>query len=172
LRTGKLNWFVVTTKPQQERVALENLERQGLKCFLPLAENPYQRQNRKSRPLIEPLFPNYLFLQANIHHQSLAPVRYTRGVLSLVRFGLNIAVVPDSIINLLQSQISTETGLVKLAPDKLDPGDNVCMFDGPLVGLKGILKEHCSKTRAILLLNILGSETTVEVDSLLLQKAR
>ena len=30
------NWYLIHTKIRQERVALENLERQGFKCFLPL----------------------------------------------------------------------------------------------------------------------------------------
>ena len=29
------NWYLIHTKIRQERVALENLERQGFECFLP-----------------------------------------------------------------------------------------------------------------------------------------
>lgn len=176
MHEGNLNWYAVVTKPRQEKIALENLQMQHFECFLPLAENPYQRKGKKNQsktgPKAEPLFPRYLFLQANSQQQNLAPVRSTRGVLNMVRFGTKLAVVPNNIINLLQAQMANETGLIKLAPDQLQPGENVKVFDGPLVGLKGILKEHCSETRAILLLNLLGRETTVEVDSLLLQKAR
>ena len=90
----------------------------------------------------------------------------------MVRFGLELAIVADNVINVLQAQISAETGLIQLLPDQLEPGDNVCLFDGPLAGLKGILKEHCSETRAILLLNLLGRETAIKLDTLLLQRVR
>ena len=30
------NWYLIHTKIRQERLALENLERQGFECFLPL----------------------------------------------------------------------------------------------------------------------------------------
>ena len=48
------DWFAVYTKPRQERIALENLERQGFRCFLPMAINPYQRRSARG-PRIEPL---------------------------------------------------------------------------------------------------------------------
>ena len=42
------SWFAVYTKPRQEHIALENLERQGFRCFLPMAVNPYQRRSAKN----------------------------------------------------------------------------------------------------------------------------
>ena len=63
MQTSQANWFAVYTKPRQEQVALENLERQGFRCFLPMAVNPYQRRSQRM-PRIEPLFPRYLFLKA------------------------------------------------------------------------------------------------------------
>ena len=99
MQVSQPNWFAVVTKPRQEQIALENLQRQDFECFLPLAENPYQRRSKKHRQIIEPLFPRYLFLNAIAGQQNLAPVRSTRGVTTMVRFGTELAVVPDSIIN-------------------------------------------------------------------------
>ena len=73
-------------------------------------------------------------------------------------------------MNAINNRCDPETGLVNLDPVPVEPGDFVKVFDGPLAGIKGILQEHCSETRSILLLKILGRETTVEVDSLLMQK--
>ena len=61
MRGDQANLFVVVTKPRQERIALENLHRQGYECFLPMAENPYQRRRNNHQQIIEPLFPRYLF---------------------------------------------------------------------------------------------------------------
>jgi transcription antitermination factor NusG len=52
----------------------------------------------------------------------------------------------------------------------VEVGDKVKVFDGPLAGLMGIFKECKGENRALLLMNMLGAESTVEVDSLLLQK--
>ena len=170
MQVSQPNWFAVVTKPRQEQIALENLQRQDFECFLPLAENPYQRRRKRHQRMIEPLFPRYLFLNAIADQQSLAPVRSTRGVCSLVRFGMKLATVPQGIIHSIKARISPETGLVQLQPASLNPGDKVKVFDGPLAGLKGILQERCSQTRSILLLKIMGGETTVQLDSMLLHK--
>ena len=162
-------WFAVYTKPRQERIALENLERQGFNCFLPMAINPYQRRSA-SKQLIEPLFPRYLFLNAIPDQQSLGPVRSTRGVATLVRCGIELACMPDTVIHAIKQRCDPETGLVQLDPVPVKPGDKVKVFDGPLAGLQGIFQERKGENRALLLMKLLGTESTVEVDSMMLQK--
>ena len=164
------NWFAVYTKPRQERIALDNLERQSFECFLPLADNPYQRR-RNRQGSAEPLFSRYLFLRARPAVHSLAAVRSTRGVVSLVRAGFELVRVPASLIAALRAKQEAGNGLVRLEPAELSPGDRVRIFDGPLAGLEGVFRAPCGVTRALLMLNLLGRETTLEVDSLLLQRA-
>ncbi|WP_354694226.1 transcription termination/antitermination NusG family protein [Elongatibacter sediminis] len=157
------------TKPRQERIALENLERQGFDCFLPMAINPYQRRTTRDKR-IEPLFPRYLFLNAVPDQQSLGPVRSTRGVNNLVRFGMNIAEVPETVIEFIQKRLDPKDGLVRLEPVPVAPGDKVQVFDGPLAGARGLFQECCGERRALLLLDLMGRQTTVEIDRMLLQK--
>ena len=164
------SWFAVYAKPRQERIAQEHLKRQGFQCFLPMAINPYQRRSAK-KPRIEPLFPRYLFLHAAADQQSLAPVCSTRGVSSLVRFGAELATVPERVINLINGRCDAETGLVRLQPVPVEIGDKVRVFDGPLAGMEGIFRERKGASRALLLMKLLGTEATVEVDAMLLQKA-
>jgi transcriptional antiterminator RfaH len=164
------SWFAVYAKPRQERIALEHLQRQGFHCFLPLAINPYQKRSAK-KPRIEPLFPRYLFLNAVPDQQSLGPVRSTRGVSSLVRFGTKLAIVPEPVINMINNRCDKETGLVKLEPVPVNIGDKVRVFDGPLAGLEGIFRERKGPNRALLLMKLLGTQSTVEVDQMLLKKA-
>ena len=177
-------WFAVYTKPRQEKIALENLERQGFRCFLPMAVNPYQKRTKlvgaakaakaAQRAAVvnkaEPLFPRYLFLNAITDQQSLAPVRSTRGVATLVRFGTKLVQIPETVIRSIENRQDKETGLVNLDPVPVKPGDKVKVFDGPLAGIEGIFQEQKGESRALLLMKLLGTETTVEVDSLLLQR--
>ena len=163
------NWFAVYTRPRQERTALEHLERQGFRCFLPLAVNPYQRRSQRA-PRVEPLFPRYLFLHAVADQQSLGPVRSTRGVCSLVRFGMRLVTVSEQIITAVNQRCDPETGLIQLQPIPVNVGDKVRVFDGPLAGLEGIFRERKGTDRAILLMQLLGTEATVEVEALMLQK--
>jgi transcriptional antiterminator RfaH len=165
----KALWYAVYTKPRQEQIALEHLERQNFHCFLPMAINPYQRRSAK-KPRIEPLFPRYLFLNVSPNQQSLGPIRSTRGVTNLVRFGTELATIPKNVIDFISQRCDEQTGLVKLEPAQLDVGDKVRVFDGPLAGIEGIFSERKGTNRALLLMKLLGTESTVEVDSLLLKK--
>ena len=170
MKPGKPNWFTVVTKPRKEQIALKHLQRQDFECFLPMAENPYQRRSKIHRQIIEPLFPRYLFLKAIAESQNLAPVRSTRGVISMVRFGTELAVIPEHIINAIKQRISPDTGLIKIQPIPIRTGDKVRVFDGPLAGLNGIVQEKNSEHRTIILLELLGRPTKVQVETKLLQR--
>ena len=163
------NWFAVYSKPRQEHIALEHLQRQGFDCLLPLAINPYQRRSMRNLR-IEPLFPRYLFLNAVADQQSLGPVRSTRGVASLVRFGVELAHIPETVIRAIRSRCDAHTGLVRLDPVPVEPGDKVRVFDGPLAGVKGLFQACSGERRALLLIEFMGRQTRVEVDRILLQK--
>ena len=164
------SWYAVYTKPRQERIAAEHLARQDFDCFLPMALNPYQRRTRRKQARVEPLFPRYLFLNAVADQQSLGPVRSTRGVCTLVRFGMKLVTVPETIIRMIRARMHPETGLVELDPVPVEPGDRVKVFDGPFAGAEGILEVCSGERRALLLMELLGRQTSVEVDRLLLQK--
>ena len=168
MNNQQASWFAVYTKPRQEQIALENLERQDFRCFLPMAINPYQRRSEK-KLRIEPLFPRYLFLNAIADQQSLGPVRSTRGVATLVRFGMKLATMPEIVMNAINQRCDPETGLVQLDPVPVEPGDFVKVFDGPFAGVEGIFKERKGENRALLMMKMLGTESTVEVDSMLLR---
>ncbi len=171
MKHGKPNWFAVVTKPRQERVAHENLQRQGFQCFLPMAENPYQRRSRKHARIIEPLFPRYLFLSAIAEFQNLAPVRSTRGVITMVRFGTKLAIVPEFIIMALKNLMAPGSDLIRIQPVKIEEGDEVRIFDGPLAGIGAIVHKRNSEDRVQLLLEMLGRPISVEVDALMIQRA-
>ena len=171
MHSAVAHWFAVYTKPRQERQALEHLERQAYQCFLPLAENPYQRRSRKNAARIEPLFPRYLFLEAIPEQHNLAPVRSTQGVVCMVRSGIHLVIVPPTVIQALHARMNQQTGLIRIDPVPVQPGDRVRVFDGPLAGVEGLFCAANGEHRARLLIELMGRQTTVEVDRLLLQKA-
>ena len=99
------NWYLIHTKIRQERVALDNLERQGFECFLPLMR---AEKLRRGALLVvqEALFPRYLFIRlgTGLESQSWAPIRSTLGVSRLVTFGLIPAKIDDELIGALRTQ--------------------------------------------------------------------
>jgi len=84
---------------------------------------------------------------------------------------VELARLPETVIRAINSRCDPDTGLVRLDPVPVAPGDKVKVFDGPFAGLEGIFKERKGEKRALLLAILLGTESTVEVDAMMLQKA-
>ena len=157
-----MNWYPVHTKPRQERIALENLERQSFETYLPL-----MRASRKRRgkwvEMIEPMFSRYLFLRLDPGTTNVASIRSTRGVSGLVQFGNTLTPVPENFMTVLLQTADAETGIHTLEPNLLQEGDTVMVTVGPLANLEGIFKAADGDARATIMLNLLGTETEVAV---------
>ena len=80
-------WYLIKTKPRQERIAIANLENQNYNVYCPLA-----KINNK----IVVLFPGYIFINLDENEENWSPIRSTKGVLNFVKFGLNFAKISDS----------------------------------------------------------------------------
>lgn len=165
-----LNWYAVYTKPRQEQVALLNLERQAFECYLPMVEIFGQNRTARSKVRNEPLFPRYLFLNADPQQQSLDVIRSTRGASGLVRAGCELIKIPEAVISGLKARMHSASGLIPLDPTGLNSGDKVRVCDGPFTALEGVFKEPQGQARSLLLLDILGREAAVNIDARLLQR--
>lgn len=158
-------WYVVFSKPRQEAVALENLERQGFVAWLPrLSVTRRHRERWVER--IEPLFPRYLFVHVDVGETDVSPIRSTRGCTGLVRIDGQPAPIPEPVIDWLRSTADPETGLCgvgrRLAA-RLQPGDRVRVFSGPFEGAEGLLEAPRGTDRALVLLRILNDSCRVTV---------
>lgn len=89
----------------------------------------------------------------------------------MVRSGSQLVVVQPEIIQALRMRQNPDTGLIKISPVEVHPGDKVRVFDGPLAGIEGLFKAVSGEARAVLLIELMGRQTSVVVDRLLLQKA-
>jgi transcriptional antiterminator RfaH len=159
-----MRWYVVSTKPNQEKQAEQNIVRLGMGCFLPLLQEQ-KIIRRKLRTVITPLFPGYLFVQINLseHYRT---VIYTRGVQRIVEFGTGPVEVDASVIEAIRSKMmdSKDYVLGKSKELKLNTGQLVQITDGPLVGLEAVfMHEMPGRQRAIVLLNALALHARAEV---------
>ena len=111
----------------------------------------------------ESLFPRYVFIHSDPSLQSLEPVRSTRGVTTIVRFGGEPARVPDAVIEQIRARIDVDDGFVKLAPPEMLVGTKVRINEGPFSGLDAIFAARHGEDRVRLLLTMLGSEREIVV---------
>jgi transcriptional antiterminator RfaH len=161
------NWYLIHTKIRQERVALDNLERQGFACFLPLIRAEKLRRGAL-QVVQEPLFPRYLFIRlgTGLESQSWAPIRSTIGVSRLVTFGQTPAKIEDELI--AQLQVKTNSAEVQLR--HFEPGEQVVVTEGPFMGVEAIYQMADAEGRVMVLLNILSKQVKMAVSPVSIRK--
>ncbi|MGO8755117.1 MAG: transcription/translation regulatory transformer protein RfaH [Gallionellaceae bacterium] len=164
---GKLEnrerWFAVYCKPRQELIARENLERQGFHPYLPRIQVRRHRRG-KWADTIEVLFPRYIFIRVDPDRTSIAPVRSTRGVVGLVNFGGQPAVVADQVMEMLLRHEDAESGLHRDSRPPFCAGEKVRLVEGPLAGLEGVFSQEDGAQRVMVLLELLGKTNRVAVN--------
>lgn len=152
-----LGWYVVYTKPRQERLAEENLARQRYETWLPTI-GKWTRGAAGWRCASQPMFPRYLFLRTTDAQHSLAPVRSTLGAVGLVRFGDRTPTLAADLVAALRS----------LADEMHEPehplrvGTRVRVVAGPLVGLQALVTASAAR-RVEIFLSLLGRDTRVSM---------
>lgn len=156
-----MHWYLVHTKPRQEKRALQNLEQQGYPCYLPTL--PSEKLCQKLLTISdEPLFPRYLFIQLGLGSsaKSWAPIRSTTGVCRLVHFGMEPAKVDDGLIELLHTQEAT----FRSQPNRLfKPGERVRLTEAPFTDIEGIYHLADGERRSMVLIEILSKPVVVRV---------
>ncbi|MBI4757212.1 MAG: transcriptional activator RfaH [Betaproteobacteria bacterium] len=157
-RDAPLPWYVAFTKPRQENVADEQLRRQGYGVYLPRLK--VFRKGRSGggaavTACFAPMFPRYLFFRAGNPEQSIAPVRSTVGVTTIVRFGHEIAVMRPEVLRRIEAfeRRQNAAGFDEISLFK--PGTPVVVTDGPFAGLEGLVA-MASEQRVLVLMELLG----------------
>ena len=155
------NWYLVYSKPRQELCSLENLERQGFECFLPLIS--VEKLRRKVIVVVqEPLFPRYLFirLDASQEGRSWNPIRSTTGVSRLVTFGQMPAKVDDQLVEIIRSTVSDAS----VRQRHFEPGELVRINDGPFAGLEAVYQMPDGEARVMVLIDILSKKVSLSIE--------
>jgi transcriptional antiterminator RfaH len=146
-------WYLIKTKPRQEKIAKINLENQNYHIYCPQA-----KINKKNVVL----FPGYLFIQLDDQVQNWSPIRSTKGVISFVRFGLSYAKISDKIIDIIRTNEKLTTKkIITLNDFKI--GESVQITEGIFKNYIAIFKSFKSDDRVLLLLNLMGQQQTINV---------
>ena len=164
-------WYVMYTKPRQETVALENLQRQNYNVFFPQARVQKRKTGQGTVQVVEPLFPRYMFIHLEVGVSDFSKLRSTKGCVDLVKFGGKPSVVPVELIELIQHQVDSDSVIDLLKLNALEIGGEVRVAEGPFEGMMGKIAAQKSDQRVIVLLNVLGAERSVELTRSQLDKA-
>jgi transcriptional antiterminator RfaH len=164
--TPAFHWFVVQSNPREEERAQHFLEEKGFRTYLPCMETVSFRGS-KSVARQKPLFPGYLFCLFD-PNESLAYVRWTRGVKKLLPESVNPVPLAVEVLDAIRS-LQQKDGVIRKQP--LRKNDRVRIARGPFKDILGIFDYWASdQGRVRVLLNFISYQASVELHHSLLEK--
>ena len=161
-------WYLTQVKPNADQIAKRNLERQGFETFQPMEARTTTRRGKLTKQL-RPFFSGYLFVTYPYASVPWSLVNSTYGVSRLVKFGNKPAVVPDSVMTELLGSCDMN-GVISGLPT-VSVGDIVEVTRGPLTSFIGQVQRLGPNERAMILLDIIGKQTRVMVQTANLRAA-
>ena len=157
------SWIVARNKPNQDKIALINLERQNFEFFQPTFKTMSRIKN-KFREIIKPIFPGYIFIAINLEEKNWHKINNTRGISNIIVFGNEIPLICCELIEELKYRFSLNN--TQKAADPLEIGINAEITNGPFAQLIGKIDEIDADQRIWILLDILGTQTRVSINKL------
>ena len=163
-----MSWFVIHTKPNEEKKALANLINQEFTCYMPM----YSKEiitKKKIKITPSPLFPRYLFIEVNDEsiQKNIGLIRSTLGVHQLLKIGENPIKISAEIIIELKSAEKHRSEKIK---NYFAHGEQVEIQSGPYKGIKAIFECEDADERAILFFELMQKSTKISVDKVNIKK--
>ena len=155
-------WLVAYTKPRQEQVALQNLERQNFDVYLPRYKK-FKSTETGPVPVFEPMFPRYILFRPSKPEQSIESVRSTKGISNIIRFGFDLGVVSANILTAIQAFEAEQNQATLDQMTYFKAGQKVKLKHVALGNMEGLVQSVSAK-RVAVLLEILGRPTLVQLD--------
>jgi transcriptional antiterminator RfaH len=154
-------WLAVNTNPHRERMVIENLESQGLNAYCPMMRR--QRSHaRRVDTVLRPLFPTYLFVQANADLRRWRPILSMHGVRTVVRAGDDPSFVDDAFITGLRMR--EVDGAVVRPPSPYRIGQEVRITGGPFDGFITTILGLDEKDRLLVLLDVMHRGLRIRIN--------
>jgi transcriptional antiterminator RfaH len=154
-------WYCVRTQPKSEHIAAAHLRKlAGVEVYCPRLR--FRKMTRRGPVwFAEALFPGYLFARF-APAESQQEVAGARGVSSLVRFGGDLAALPEGAIEELREQMGTEE--CRTLDQEVREGAPVRITNGVFKGLSTVVTElRPAQERVRVLIEFLGACREVEV---------
>ena len=154
-------WAAVNTQPHRERIALDNLDRQGFATYCPFIRRR-RSHARRVEEVLRPLFPGYLFVNVRSEQDCWRPILSTYGVRTLVRCGDRPSLLDQRFIRALQAR--EVDGAVVRPPVPYQIGQQVQVVVGPFEGLVATILSLDEKNRVTVLLDLMNRRVKAHLD--------
>lgn len=154
-----MSWYVLYTKPRNEKKVTQRLQDQGIIVFCPLREEVRQWSDRKKK-VSEPVFKSYVFVKLDDYKAESVAVLATPGSVRFLWWAGNPGIVREeeiqAIKDFLEDYKNAEITI------ELKEGERIRVKEGPLKDAEGkVLKVKGNK--ATLHLHSLGLNMTAKL---------
>jgi transcriptional antiterminator RfaH len=125
-------WYVVLSRPKEEKRAFDNLIGQGFQACYPRCRVP--------GGMVRPLFVNYLFVAFDIADRKWEKIPSTRGVKRLLGAGENPVPIRDRELDAIRAELVEDIADFSkpaVVDHGLVAGDMVRVEGGPFTGYQG-----------------------------------
>ena len=160
------NWFALYTKSRAEKKVHKALADKGIDCYLPLEKKLKLWSDRK-KWVEEPFIRSYVFVyteEENLQHSL-----NTSGVVTVIRFGGEPAVVQQKHIDIIRSVLSSNEDY-EASTEQFDPGEKVEINRGSLKGLIGEMVYHLNKYKVLVRIDSINQNILIRINPSYLQK--
>jgi transcription antitermination factor NusG len=155
------SWYAVHTRSRHEKRVAAELERKGIKTFLPLFTEVRQWSDRRMK-IESPLFSCYVFVNIPAVLDTRVSVLRSPGVLSFVGGNHHGITIPDRQIENVQTLLTKKVGFS--SHPFLAIGQRVRVRGGALDGLEGVLERFNGSNRLVISVETIQRSLSVTVD--------
>ena len=152
-------WYVLRTRPRSDFSVAEELSRDGFVVYSPRVKSPVP----KGYTNYVPLFPGYLFLQADMETRDAELPRERAGILGWLRLGDQIPAIPADVVADIRQKvdaINKGAGVLR----RFRNGERVRVVHGSFDSLGEVVEDHPSSGGQVqVILNFLGRVVTARV---------
>ncbi|QGY46593.1 UpxY family transcription antiterminator [Maribellus comscasis] len=153
-------WHVIYTRSRAEKKVWDELTIKGIESFLPLQKKLRQWKDRK-KWVEMPLMSGYCFVRISLKDYD--EVLKTSNVVCYITFEGKAAIIPDQQIDALKQMLKQQDFDVSVSHETFEPGKQVEIIEGPMLGMRGELMEIRGKNKFILRFQQINSVFTAEV---------
>lgn len=156
-------WYCLKAKTKREHIAAQILRsRTDLEIFCPRVSIT-KKTVRGPKIFTEALFPGYLFCRFNFEESSRL-VSYAQDIIGIVKFGKQVPLIPDPVIENLKTALPQETA--EINPPTIEEGELVEIIQGCFEGESGqVTRIDKTTNRVHLLIEFLGNHVQIELPS-------
>lgn len=152
-------WYVLYTKPRNEKKTATLLEQRGVVAYCPTQEVVKQWSDRKKK-INEPIFKSYVFVHLEDYNAEQITVLTTPGAVRFLWWQKKPGIVREEEIEAIKSLLNKYKGAKVTV--QLHEGQDISIAEGPLKGQSGSIVK-ISGRKAFIYLRSLGWNVTVDL---------